>query len=126
MQDDSGNDDNGKDLLLPDKSAKKQVDTQFKKGQSGNKNGRPPGIKNKRTLKIEQELLEGDCNPIQGMIRMVKDEATEPSIRAKLFCELASYIYPKRKAIEHTGADGDPLEPTKIIVERVMPPQFTE
>ena len=94
----------------------------FQKGQSGNPSGRPSGTKNKPTLKIEEELQKGNCNPIQGMIDMINDETTEPSIKAKLYCELACYIYPKRKAIEHTGFDGAPIN-NKYTVEIVDAPR---
>ncbi len=100
----------------------------YQAGESGNPNGRKLGSKNKRTLGIEQALDAGNCNPIQGMIDMVNDETTEPSIRAKLYCELAGYIYPKRKAIEHSGIDGAPvLQRYAVLVhdapKRDEPPQ---
>ncbi|MGD0135621.1 MAG: hypothetical protein ABSE57_26540 [Bryobacteraceae bacterium] len=31
------------------------------------------------------------------------------AIRAKVLCELAQYIYPKRKAVEHTGEAADTI-----------------
>ncbi len=33
-----------------------------------------------------------------------------PELRAKMFSELAQYVFPKRKAIEHTGQNGEPLQ----------------
>lgn len=43
-------------------------------------------------------------------------EACSPELRGKMEAELAQYLYPKRKAIEHTGPDGGPVG-IKLIVE---------
>lgn len=47
-------------------------------------------------------------------------EKVTPQTRANMYAELAQYIAPKRKAIEHTGADGGPLN-HKLEVEFVKP-----
>ena len=65
--------------------------------------GRPRGSRNKRTLDVEERLRELGCDPIEGMARIAMDEAVPIEVRARMFAELAQYIAPKRRAIEHTG-----------------------
>jgi len=59
------------------------------------------------------DLLESlACNPIEGMARMAMDEKHPPQLRGRMYAELAQYVYPKRKAIEHKGdaPDGPTME----------------
>ena len=65
--------------------------------------GRKAGTPNRRSQEV-QELLESmDCDPITGMARIAMDETIDMQIRARMFTELAQYVAPKRKAIEHSG-----------------------
>jgi hypothetical protein len=66
--------------------------------------GRVKGTPNKGTVAVAERLEAIGCDPIEGMARIAMDIKTPIDIRAKLFSELAQYIAPKRKAIEHTGA----------------------
>ena len=43
-------------------------------------------------------------------------EKVSPETRAKMYAELGRYIQPQRKAIEHTGADGAPLDNRMEVV----------
>lgn len=81
----------------------------FEKGNRANPSGRPKGLKNKKTLQIEAMLEKLGCNPIENMVTMLKDVNVDNAIKCKLNCELANYIYPKRKAIEHAGPGGGPV-----------------
>ena len=36
-------------------------------------------------------------------------EACSPELRGKMYAEIANYVLPKRKAIEHSGEDGGPI-----------------
>src|SRR3954451_13166735 len=65
--------------------------------------GRPPGSRNKRHLAIEEKLAELGCDPITAMALLAMDETVAIELRIKLYCELAGYIAPKLKAVEHTG-----------------------
>ncbi len=71
--------------------------------------GRQKGTPNKRTVEVQQRLSELDCDPIQGMALIAMDASNPPELRGRMFAELAAYIAPKRKAVEHTGADGAPI-----------------
>ncbi len=46
-------------------------------------------------------------DPIEGMARIAMDEDNTPELRGRMYSELAQYVAPKRKAIEHSAdADG--------------------
>jgi hypothetical protein len=81
--------------------------------------GRPKGSKSKRTQDVETMLQEMDCSPIESLARLAQlaeedaQAAETPSERiphmnlAKdCYKELAQYVAPKRKAIEHSGSIG--------------------
>src|SRR3954452_20908708 len=65
--------------------------------------GRPLGSRNRRSLAVEEKLAELGCDPISAMALLATDETVAIELRIKLYCELAGYVAPKLKAIEHTG-----------------------
>ncbi|MEO8715192.1 MAG: hypothetical protein ABI369_09280 [Acetobacteraceae bacterium] len=71
--------------------------------------GRQKGTPNKATLSVMEKLTAIGCDPIAGMARLASDETNAPELRGRMYAELAGYVAPKRKAIEHTGADGGPI-----------------
>jgi len=80
----------------------------FKKGESGNQNGRPKGAKDKTTSEIREvfkEIVEGNLNNIDTWL---KDIATEnPAKAIELFLKLSEFILPKLKSIDLTTSDED-------------------
>jgi hypothetical protein len=68
--------------------------------------GRPKGALNKRTLDVIDKLAALHCDPITGMALIAMDEKNSIELRAKMFVELAQYIAPKRKAVEHSSDAG--------------------
>ena len=75
--------------------------------------GRQKGTPNKRTLDVADRLKTLGCDPIEGMALIAMDESNTPELRGKMFSELAQYIAPKRKAVEHST---DPDAPMKLEV----------
>src|SRR4051812_17228668 len=67
--------------------------------------GRPRGSKNRFTLAVEDRLNAKGLDPIAFLAGVVlnDDGAWTPDHRLRAAIELASYVAPKRKAIEHTG-----------------------
>jgi hypothetical protein len=65
--------------------------------------GRVKGTPNKRTAEVQQILEQLNCNPIEGMAIIAENVKLDITIRLNAYKELAQYIYPKRKAIEHSG-----------------------
>lgn len=68
--------------------------------------GRKKGTPNKRTQELQDRLAELDCDPVEGMARLAMDPNNNPELRGRMYSELAQYVYPKRKAIEHSGDMG--------------------
>ena len=68
--------------------------------------GRVAGTPNKRTMEVMERLESLGCDPIEGMAKIAMDEANPPELRGRMFAELAGYVAPKRKAVEHSSEDG--------------------
>jgi hypothetical protein len=68
--------------------------------------GRPKGTLNKRTVEVIEKLTALHCDPIEGMARIAMNENNAIELRAKMFVELAQYVAPKRKAVEHSSDTG--------------------
>ena len=82
----------------------------FQKGQR--LVGRQKGTPNCKTVEVEEKLAALGCDPIEGMARLALDENNSPELRGKMLSELAQYILPKRKAVEHSGT----IEPTLLEI----------
>ncbi len=87
----------------PAKSIKRQDSGRFIKGASGNPKGPPQGYKKAKTKLIEERLEEYQCDPIEVMAAICNDQNEETGLRLQAAKELASYLYPKRKAIISEG-----------------------
>lgn len=88
---------------------------------------KPAGSGRKKTTQnrvtVTDILRDMKCDPIEGMARIAMDAKQPMSLRAKVYSELAQYLYPKRRAIELTGADGSPIElnvsATELLTSRI-------
>jgi hypothetical protein len=56
-------------------------------------------------FEVTERLAKMKCDPITGMALIAMDEAHPPELRGRMFAELAQYIAPKRKAVEHSADD---------------------
>jgi len=101
--------------------------------------GRKPGTPNKRTVEVQERLAALGCDPIEAMAKAVVLDAVAlcveggyltaaeakdnpglaramaiklypPELTLRMAAELAQYVAPKRKAIEHTGRGGEALK----------------
>ncbi len=68
--------------------------------------GRMRGTPNRRTLEVIERLDLLGCDPLEGMARIAMDAANPIELRGRMFAELASYVYPKRRAVEVKGDEG--------------------
>jgi hypothetical protein len=96
------------------------------KGQTNNPNGRPKGVKDKRSLGAEAIAERLGCDPFEVLIHFARGDAEAlgypeeitrkgkdgresvlpaitPEMRLQAAKEAAQYLYPKRKAVEHSG-----------------------
>ena len=80
--------------------------------------GRQAGTPNRRTVEVAKRLAELDCDPIAGMARLAMDDTLDPALRGRMFSELAQYVAPKRKAVEHS----DDLTGWEALLDRLDRP----
>ena len=86
--------------------------------------GRKKGTPNKRTTEVAERLAALGCCPIEGMAAVAMDQANAPELRGRMFAELAGFVAPKRRAVEHTGAiateeRAPPLDYSRLSVEEL-------
>jgi hypothetical protein len=72
--------------------------------------GRPKGAKNKVSLEVADKLAAWGFDPFRGMFELATDPQNSPELRGKMCSELAQYVAPKRKAVEHSGPEGGAIE----------------
>lgn len=77
--------------------------------------GRKAGTPNRATADVIAKLEELGCDPIEGMARIAMDAGNAPELRGKMYAELAGYVAPKRKAIDHSS-DNQSMAPLGVIV----------
>jgi hypothetical protein len=104
--------------------------------------GRVKGTPNRTTLPLQELAQKLNCNPFEILLRFAMGDAKglgyaldtveqttpkgdiiekpliTPEIRVKAASEAAQYLYPKRKAIEHSG------EITSVQVEKLKPEEI--
>jgi hypothetical protein len=109
------------------------------KGQRHPGAGRKKGQPNKNTLDVMQKCKELGVDPLEIMLRfaagdwkglgykeekrvvgigpkglLIEDYVIDAGLRQKSAKDVSEYLYAKRKAVEHSGEDGEPLK--KVVV----------
>jgi hypothetical protein len=69
----------------------------------GRRGGRQRGMPNKGTREVVEKLVAMRCDPVTGMARIAMNRTNPVELRARMFAELAKYVAPKRKAVEHSA-----------------------
>lgn len=85
--------------------------------------GAPKGSQNrlgkpgKKTQEIADKLAAMGCDPITGMAEIAEEAraAGDLALAGQMLKELAQYIAPKRKAIEHSGPGGSDIKTVSRI-----------
>lgn len=74
--------------------------------------GRVKGTPNKKTQDVIDKLKAMGCDPIEGMANIAAQAYSEGDLplAGNMYKELAQYVAPKRKAIEHSGSNDTPLD----------------
>lgn len=67
--------------------------------------GRLPGTPNRNSQDIADRLAALGCHPLEGMAKIAEQsmDAGDLKLAGQMYAELAQYVAPKRKAIEHSG-----------------------
>lgn len=92
----------------------------FKKGQTGNPNGRPKKLPD---LKAAISAVLGDekdgLTALDAILMKLRQQAAQGNIKAMELLLAYGYGKPKQQ-IEHTGKDDGPIQQKTIIIE--LPP----
>lgn len=85
--------------------------------------GRAKGTPNKKTLDLHAKCAAKGIDPFELLLEFCGEAPME--IRLAALKEICSYLYPKRKAIEHSGEINNPyleksLEELEILVEQKL------
>lgn len=70
--------------------------------------GRQKGTPNRRTL-VLQSVTEAMGMDVPRRLAELLPQL-EPGKQADVLLDLMGYLYPKRKSIEHSGPDGNPIQ----------------
>jgi hypothetical protein len=81
--------------------------------------GRQKGTRNKRTQDVIDRLEALGCDPIEGMAQIAMDETNSAELRGRMYAELAQYVAPKLKAIEHSGGLETPRYVARVPLGRL-------
>lgn len=74
----------------------------FKPGQARPEGaGRKKGTLNRASMPILELMESRNFNALDELIKLLPD--LEPNIQAKVLCEIMSFVYPKKKALDISG-----------------------
>ncbi|HIN68327.1 MAG TPA: hypothetical protein EYM93_03530 [Methylococcales bacterium] len=78
--------------------------------------GRKKGTPNKKTLEVLEQISALDYDPITTMVKISQQAMADENyaLAGQMAKELAQYVYPKRKAVEHFT--DEPAEWPKITI----------
>lgn len=86
-----------------------------KKGERTPGSGRVKGTPNKKTQTLFEVCEEEGIDPFRGLLMLTKH--ADVTIKLQALKEVCRYLYPIRKAVEITGAEGAPIETRSRHVE---------
>ena len=84
----------------------------WRKGQSGNPNGRTKGAKNKTTVAKEyakDEAGKRQMLPLAYMLRVMRDPKKPLEVRIEMAKAAAPYVHPRLQSTQLRNPDGDEL-----------------
>ena len=88
-----------------------------------------PTARSGRIPYVEDIARVLDCNPFEILCRFangdygglgLKKRDIGPDLRFLAAKEAAQYIHPKRKAVEHSGPDGGPIDVKTALLDKLM------
>ena len=87
----------------------------FQKGRPKS-GGRKSGTPNRRTTAAAEVLEDLKCDPIEALVRIAQAKTTPLEIQVACYKELGQYRYAKRRALEVTGHEGEPVRIEVVYV----------
>lgn len=84
--------------------------------------GRKNGSKARKTICVQEKLEKLGCDPIEGMVEIAREAMAKEdyTLAASMFKELAQYVAPKRKAVEISGDQENPIQTVSKIVREIV------
>ncbi len=77
--------------------------------------GRQKGTPNKLTMGLLEKCHARGIDLFDALLDIIQ-ETEDPLLKFNAIKEACQYVYPKRKAIEHSGANGEDVG-IKIVIE---------
>ena len=71
--------------------------------------GRRAGIPNKASIARQQAVAASGETPLDYMLRVMRDPASDDERRDQMAKVAAPYVHPRLAAIQHTGKEGGPI-----------------
>lgn len=72
--------------------------------------GRQKGTPNKATARREREIAKGGDTPLDYMLKVMRNPRADASRRDDMARAAAPYVHPKLSTMQHTGANGGPIQ----------------
>jgi len=72
--------------------------------------GRKAGSLTTRTRELVEKARDAGLTPLDYMLSVMRDESFDMEKRLEAAKAAAPYMHPRLAAIEHTGADGGPIQ----------------
>lgn len=72
--------------------------------------GRKKGTPNRATAEKAKKIAESGLTPLDFMLQVMRDPSQEDAVRLDAAKAAAPYVHPKLATIQHTGANGGPIE----------------
>ena len=72
-----------------------------------------PSPKYRRQRKQVSEILEekwDGLDPVDEMLKLAKNHDVTNRLKFDIFREVAKFVHPQRKAVQHTGDDTQPVK----------------
>lgn len=76
--------------------------------------GRKKGTPNKATATKAAEIAASGVTPLDFMLQTMRDAGKDFEVRLDAAKSAAPYVHPKLAAIEHTGANGGPIQTEEL------------
>jgi hypothetical protein len=81
--------------------------------------GRLRGTPNKNSfVSVRHRLEQLDCDPLEEAIRIARDPASSPELKARIWLSILDYTSPKLRAVSVSPSEPDAM-PFKIEIVRV-------